>query len=284
MTSLCSICIAILGMWYMYASVYGVEEFQVFLKWKWTSDLEVDSRPSLRAVTSLLMLVFTPFRSLFLRPVVSGSHLFDVVLEYRYADFSGIFSRNVPVFCATWLDSGYMLRQFAVSVWQQRQVRTVQTVPGFGLSARSHLPSPMKKWPRSLLTTMVWLVLLVTMHLALSLRQLHVQGCSRFSRCVPFAFTQAQDLRHHEGYGREGQWFVYKTVEFPQVQFLEKLRPLLRTCSFMVQTVFTLSGGVAVAALDTVVDILVVALGILLTRWSTSLLTLRRYPAVILDS
>ena len=44
--------------------------------------------------------------------------------------FLGELSRYVPVFCATWYDSGYALRQFTVSVWQQRQVRTVQTVPG----------------------------------------------------------------------------------------------------------------------------------------------------------
>ena len=44
--------------------------------------------------------------------------------------FPGELFGNVPVFCAIWYDSGYLLRQFKVSVWQQRQVRTVQTVPG----------------------------------------------------------------------------------------------------------------------------------------------------------
>ena len=38
MTSLCSVCSAMLGMWYMYASVYGVEEFHVFY-------MEMDIRP-----------------------------------------------------------------------------------------------------------------------------------------------------------------------------------------------------------------------------------------------
>ena len=44
--------------------------------------------------------------------------------------FLGELSGNVPVFCDIWYDSGYSLRQCTVSVWQQRQVRTVQTVPG----------------------------------------------------------------------------------------------------------------------------------------------------------
>ena len=52
-------------------------------------------------------------------------HLQDV-------DFLRDSSRNVPIFCAVWLDSGYMfvsVYEFVgVSVWQQRQVRTVQTV------------------------------------------------------------------------------------------------------------------------------------------------------------
>ena len=116
-------------------------------------------------------------------------------------------SGNVPLFCAIWYDSGYTLRQFTVSVWQQRQVCTVQTVPGFGLSARSHLPSPLKKWPRTSFTTVVWLVLLVTMHLALCL---HFTLCSTRSR-------QAQDFRHH---GRYGQEALHQPVEIPQVQFL----------------------------------------------------------------
>ena len=43
--------------------------------------------------------------------------------------FLGELSGYVPVFCTIWYDSGYALRQFTVSVWQQRQSRTVQTVP-----------------------------------------------------------------------------------------------------------------------------------------------------------
>ena len=78
---------------------------------------------------------------------------------------------------------------------------------------------------------------------------------------------------------------VPEPVVVPQVQFLDKLICLCcALAGFMAQTVFSLSGGVAVAALDTVVDIPVVALGIPLTRWSTSLLTMRRVPAVVLDS
>ena len=42
--------------------------------------------------------------SLFLPLLVSGSHLFDVVLEYKIWYFLG----NVPVFSAIWFDSGYM--------------------------------------------------------------------------------------------------------------------------------------------------------------------------------
>ena len=54
--------------------------------------------------------------------------------------FLGVLSGNVPVFCAIWYDSGYALRQFTVSVWQQRQVRTVQTVPGFGFCPFTPFP------------------------------------------------------------------------------------------------------------------------------------------------
>ena len=55
---------------------------------------------------------------------------------------------------------------------------------------------------------------------------------------------------------------LVEPVVVPQVQFLDKLTCLCCTLAgFMVQTVFTLSGGVAVAALDTVVDIPVVAPG-----------------------
>ena len=141
-----------------------------FSTWKWTSDLEVDSRPALRAVTSLLMLVFPPFRSLFLRPIVSGSHFFDVVLEYRYADFSGIFSGNVPVFCAIWLDSGYMFAsvyEVTVSVWQQRLVRTVQTVQ-------------LAAWTRVLACPLLCRTLFKSLRLA---RQwIHVLRCDRARR------------------------------------------------------------------------------------------------------
>ena len=79
--------------------------------------------------------------------------------------FLGDPSGNVPVFSALWFDSGYSLRQFTISVWQQRQVRTVQTVLVL-VSARSHL-FLMRKWPRSSFSTVVLLVLPGTMHLAL---------------------------------------------------------------------------------------------------------------------
>ena len=65
-------------------------------------------------------------------PLVSGSH-FSRLVASRVL-LCGVFweipSGNVPVSCAIWFDSGYSLRQFTVSVRQQRQVRTVQTVPG----------------------------------------------------------------------------------------------------------------------------------------------------------
>ena len=54
--------------------------------------------------------------------------------------FLGELSGNVPVFCAILYDSGYSVRQFMVSVWQQRQVRTVQTVPGFGFCPFTPFP------------------------------------------------------------------------------------------------------------------------------------------------
>ena len=167
--------------------------------------------------------------------------------------------------------------------WARQWIHVCVSVRGFGgFSVRSLLPSPMRQWLRSSLTTVVWLVLPVPMHLALSLRQWHVQDCSRISRCVPFDFRQAQDLRHHDGYGPEGQWFVRKPVECPQVHFLDEftcrvvepvvvpqvqfwdklLCPFRALAGFMVQTVFTLSGGAAVAALDTAVVIPVVAPGI----------------------
>ena len=44
--------------------------------------------------------------------------------EYSYMEFSGRAFRK----CSRILP--FLLRQFTVSVWQQRQVRTVQTVPG----------------------------------------------------------------------------------------------------------------------------------------------------------
>ena len=58
---------------------------------------------------------FTPFR-----------HLSSTVVWI----FLRVLSGNVLVFCTIWYDSGYLLCQFTVSVWQQRQVRTEQTVPG----------------------------------------------------------------------------------------------------------------------------------------------------------
>ena len=64
----------------------------------------------------------------------------------------------------------------------RRWTRTLRSV----LSARSHLPSLMKKWPRSSSTTVVWLVLLVTMHVAL---------CSHFT-LVFYSCRHAQDFRH----------------------------------------------------------------------------------------
>ena len=61
---------------------------------------------------------------------VAAIYPFSSPEESSSVEFSGSTSGNVPVFCAIWYDSGYSLRQFTVSVWQQRQVCTVQTVPG----------------------------------------------------------------------------------------------------------------------------------------------------------
>ena len=142
-------------------------------------------------------------------PLVSGSYFFRLVASRVQVCrvFWEIPSGNVPVLSTIWYDSGYS-RQFTVSVWQQRQARTVQTVPGVGLSARSHL-LPMRKWPRSSFTTVVWLVWPCAMHLAL---------CWHFSLCSTRC-RQAQDFRHH---GRYGQEALHQPVEIPQVQFLDK--------------------------------------------------------------
>ena len=82
-------------------------------------------------------------------------------------------SRVISAISAYLLDSGYMCgvsvrvlgvaRVFYVKVYSDR------------LFARSHLPSPMRKWPRSSFTTVVLLVLLGTMPLALCL---HFTLCS----------------------------------------------------------------------------------------------------------
>ena len=164
MTSLCSICSAMLGFWYMYASVCGVEEFHVLLRGNGTSDLEVDSRPALGAVTSLLMLVFPTSRSLFLRPVVTAATHSMSCLSTCMRIFLGYFPETFPysALSGTTVDTCC--------------THSANCARFLGLSARSHLPSPMRKWPPSSLTTVVWLVLPVTMRLALSFRQWYVQG------------------------------------------------------------------------------------------------------------
>ena len=48
-------------------------------------------------------------------------------------EFLGELSGNVPVFCAIWYDSGYLLRQFTVSAWQQRQYAQVQFLDKFDM-------------------------------------------------------------------------------------------------------------------------------------------------------
>ena len=63
----------------------------------------------------------------------------------------------------------------------------------------------MRKWPRSSFSTVVWLVLLGTIHLA--------------SCCILFVCRQAQDLRHRVRCGLET---LHQPVEIPQVQFLDK--------------------------------------------------------------
>ena len=83
MTSPCSVCSAMLGMWYMYASVYGVEEFHVFPGG--------NGHQTLRWIHARSRWCFSRFRSSFLRPLVAGSHLFGAVapVKHRIMDFSG---------------------------------------------------------------------------------------------------------------------------------------------------------------------------------------------------
>ena len=210
----------------------------------------------LRAVSSLLSLVCSMLQA-FLFALVRGQHfcgpLYLAALvpsrrlkSTRCGIFWEIPSGVVSTFSAYWLDRGHMFvsvyevlgnfTHFYVNVISSTHsancavfcldkgvdMHVVVRKGVFGFSVRSLLPSPMRKWPRSSLTTVVWLVLQVPVHLALSLRQWQVQGCSRISRCVPFAFRQAQDLRHLDGYGLEGQRFVHKPVESPRVQFLDE--------------------------------------------------------------
>ena len=67
---------------------------------------------------------------LLLQPSVSGSHLFDVLPEFKYADVSGRF-RILRYLVRQWIQVYVSLRRcrwVTVSASQQRQVRKVQTV------------------------------------------------------------------------------------------------------------------------------------------------------------
>ena len=159
-----------------YTSVYGV----VFYVKRWITDPEVDldSQVLWSDIISTAPLYLAAFSSA-RRPQSTQCGIFWETP-----------SRNVPIFSAFWFDCGYLLRQFTEAfgsfhtgcTW--RWTRTLRSV----LSARSHLPSPMRTWPRSSSTSVVWPVLLVMMHFAL---------------CFLLLFS-GPDARHHGRYEPEG--------------------------------------------------------------------------------
>ena len=83
-----------------------------------------------------------------------------------------------------------------------------QRIHGWRQSFCPSIPGlfPMRQWPRSSSTMVLWLDLLVMTHLAVcSLRQRQVHGSVCISRCIPFYCRHANVSRHHDGYGPEGQ-------------------------------------------------------------------------------
>ena len=148
-------------------------------------------------------------------PLVSGSH-FSRLVACRVqvcGSFQEIPSGNVSVFIATWFDSGYSFRQFTISVWQQRQVRTVQTVPGFGLCPFTPFPDEEVAAP-------------VVFYCGLAGLPGTMRRCVGISRCILFVCWQAQIF----GIVVDVDWeALHQPVEIPQVPFFG----MLLTCPSM---------------------------------------------------
>ena len=156
-----------------------------------------------------------------------------------------------------WLDSGHM--------------------HGFSLSVRSFLQTlPMRQWPRSSSTT--WFCRLrCTSRIDSGMCKVdsafHAVFPLIFGRLKIFGIMKGMDQM--DGGSCTSPWSFHmcspwmssrarlvEPVVIPHVQLLDKLICFCYALTgFMVQTVFSLSGGAAVAALDTVVDIPVVAHG-----------------------
>ena len=108
-----------------YASVYGVEEFDVFERGKWTLDPVVDPRPFSRALASPLSLVFSTLQGFFYSPLylavtctVFGVRLWSAGLWTSGKSLQEWF----PYSSLPWFDSGYML----VSVYRGLRIFCVK--------------------------------------------------------------------------------------------------------------------------------------------------------------
>ena len=148
-----------------------------------------------------------------LRPLVLAatcSVLYVALHRLKMRIFWEMTSRVTSAFSAYLFDSGYMFcvslrgvgtsRIFYVKVYSCTHsancaasflVKGVD-MPSVGLSARSFLPSLIRKWPRSSFTTVVWLVLHGTMHLAL---------CLHFTLCS-LVVGRPLGFWHHDRFGR----------------------------------------------------------------------------------
>ena len=88
------------------------------------------SRGTLLVLVAITLAQLTPAHGCSRTSVRAATYPFSSFEEFSFVEFSGRSFRKCSRILRYLARQWNLLRQFTVSVWQQRQVRTVQTVPG----------------------------------------------------------------------------------------------------------------------------------------------------------